>query len=91
MEKCALKDCVRIAKYKVGFEAFAYGHTCVERNKAKGYFNIAVCESHKEDKSLEKDLLSDEGWSKIQSRLLSQGKQMLDRRTLKLSFRNILA
>lgn len=77
-----------MAKYTVGFEAYAMGHSQVKRNRIEGKFNIFVCESHKDGLNTD-ELITAGGWERIQSCLLSLGRALLDRRTAKLTFEDV--
>lgn len=85
---CSITGCDGNAKYGVGFKAYAIGRARVKRNSITGNFSIFVCESHKNNMTPD-ELFSKEGWSKVQSVMVNQGKALLDRSSVSLTFRNV--
>jgi len=79
--------CNRNGKWYVRFEAYALGHAKIDANKLKGHFNITVCDSHK--KADAGTFIGTGGWERIQQELLSKGKALLDRSTLKIEFAEV--
>jgi hypothetical protein len=75
--KCAL--CKNDGTHTVDFVASAVGHA----SRIRGHFNVLLCDSHAQSVE-QKDLVDEKGWNQIQFALLSKGKALLDRNSLKL-------
>lgn len=83
--KCNVTGCPNRARFTMSFSAYALGLAKRKQSRTIGNFDGVVCESHKNSLTL-RDLMTDGGWSDIQSKLLTKGRPLLDRNTLELHF-----
>ena len=89
IKMCSRTGCQSMAKWGVGFKAYAAGHNKAEKNSVSGHFNLYVCDSHKNALTVD-DVISDEGWSAIQQAMFGRGKALLDRNTIEICYNKIV-
>lgn len=89
--QCTHKDCVKLARWRVGFRVWAKGYTKANSRPMEGFIlQYIVCDEHRSGIDV-KDLLLPEGRARIVAANRMIGRAEPDFDTAEVAFQDLLA
>ena len=88
---CAWGDCDKLARWRVGWRAWALGKAKGSHGPMEAFLlQCVVCDEHRASINV-KDLLLPEGRARINSAMLAMGRALPDLDNAELAFQDVLA